>query len=287
MGLKYKMRKIIISILIIVLFFSFFNLGEKQAENKNATYIPILMYHSFDEKPSLPGINTTPKLFKEHLTLLKNNGWTTITTDQLVMFLQGDIDLPENSFMITIDDGYESVYDNAFPILKELNMNATLFVITSHIESGERFHSRMSNWRQLKEMSASGYIEIGNHTHDLHWRGNGNTKGFEAMITNMTKQGKKISNTTRENIIVNDLTLAHKLITKNIGKEPKTFAYPYGSFDEVSERAVREAGYEISFSIIEDMNYPGENSERIKRYGTNSYVSAESVLKKVTLNKKK
>ena len=138
--------------------------------------------------------------------MLKENGWKTITSDQLAMFQQGDMVLQEKSFMITIDDGYESVYNNAFPILKELDMNATLFVITSHIESGNRFNIRMSSWEQIKEMSDSGYIEIGNHTHDLHWRGNGNTKGYEAMVTNITKRGKEISNTTRENIIVNTST---------------------------------------------------------------------------------
>lgn len=271
-------------LLVILLFITPQNLIKTKAMNNKATYIPVLMYHSFDENPTLPGINTKPELFKEHLTLLKRNGWTTITSDQLVMFQQGDIDLPEKSFMITIDDGYESVYNSAFPILKEFNMNAMLFVITSNIESGERFKVRMCNWKQIKGMSDSGYIEIGNHTHDLHWRGNGNAKGYEAMITNITKQGKEISITARENIIVDDLTLAHKLITDNIGREPKTFAYPYGSFDEVSERAVKKAGYNISYSIIEDMNYSGENSERIKRYGINSKVSAENVLKKVTLN---
>lgn len=244
------------------------------------------MYHSFDGNPLLPGINTNPKLFKEQLNLLKENGWTTITTDQLVKFQQGDFNLPEKSFMITIDDGYKSVYDNAFPILKELDMNAILFVITSHIESGERFEVQMSSWKQIKEMSDSGYLEIGNHTHDLHWRGNGNAKGYEAMVTSITKDGREISNTTRENIIVNDLTIAHKMITKNIGKEPKVFAYPYGSFDEISERAVKKAGYNISYSIIEDMNYPNEKPDRIKRFGINSKVSPENVLKKVTLNKK-
>ena len=66
---------------------------------------------------------------------------------------------------------------------------------------------------------------------------------------------------------------------------PKTFTYPYGSFDEISERAVKKAGYDISFSIVEDMNYPGENTERLKRYGINSNVSAASVLKKVMLDK--
>lgn len=270
----------------MVIIIAIFNTGETQAMNKNAAYIPVLMYHSFDEDPILPGINTTPELFREHLTLLKNNGWTTITNQQLVMFQQGLIDLPKKSFMITIDDGFESVYDTAFPILKELGMNAALFVITSHIESGERFNVRMSSWEQIKEMSDSGFIEIGNHTHDLHWRANGNSKGYEAMVTNMTKQGKKISNKTREEIIVKDLTLAHELIKNNIGKEPKIFAYPYGLFDEIAERAVKKAGYNISYTIIEEMNYPGENSERIKRYGINSKVSAKSVLEKVTLTAK-
>lgn len=251
----------------------------QSSTEQNAPYIPVLMYHSFDEDPKFPGINTTPALFKEHLQTLKKNGYKTITNEQLAQYQAGLITLPDKSFMITIDDGFKSVYDNAYPILKELDMTATLFVITSHIESGERFDVPMASWEQLKEMSDSGYMEIGNHTHDLHWRGNNNQKGFEGMITNTTKDGKKITRKQRERIIVEDLTTAHELILQNIGTAPTVFSYPYGAYDKTSEKAVDEVGYRIIHTIIEAMNYPNENSKSIKRFGINEKVSSKKLLK--------
>lgn len=158
------------------------------------------------------------------------------------------------SFMITIDDGYESVYNIAYLILKELEMKATLFVKTSHIESGERFGVPMLTWEKLKEMNDSGYIEIGNHTHDLHWRGENNSPGKEAMVTNVTKDGKKITDAQREQMIIEDLKTAGELVERNVGVPPKSFAYPYGAYDQVAERAVKKAGYTLNHTVIEGVN---------------------------------
>ena len=251
------------------------------SNKNNAKYVPVLMYHSFDEHPKFTGINTTPKVFREHLTLLKKNGYTTITNRQMELYQKGYIMLPEKSFMITIDDGFESVYKIAYPILKELGMKATLFVITSYIESGERFGVQMASWEQLKEMSDSSYVEIGNHTHDFHWRGNNNQKGYEAMITNSTQDGEKITTKQRGDMIIKDLKIAHELILENVGIAPTAFSYPYGAYDKVAVTAVKKAGYTINHTIVEDMNYPNEGSEYIKRYGINNEVSSKRLLNKM------
>nr|WP_255551226.1 polysaccharide deacetylase family protein [Sporosarcina sp. E16_8] len=203
------------------------------------------------------------------------------------LYQKGYILLPEKSFMITIDDGFVSVYNAAYPILKELGMKATLFVITSHIESGERFGVQMASWGQLKEMSDSGYVEIGNHTHDFHWRGNNNQKGYEAMITNSTQDGEEITSKQREYMIIMDLKIAHELILKNVGTAPIAFSYPYGAHDKVAERAVKKAGYTVNHTIIEDVNYSNEGSEYIKRYGINNEVSSKRLLNKMRVSGKR
>lgn len=244
----------------------------------NAQSVPVLMYHTFDEEPKFGGINTKAEEFRGHLTLLKENGYTAITNKELQEYQKGKRKLPSKPFMITIDDGYKSVYDVAYPILKELDVKATLFVITSHIESGERFDLPMVSWEQLKEMSDSGYLEIENHTHDLHWRGRGNTRGFEAMTLNETKNKKKITNTERKQLIIDDVTKAKKLIEENTGKESTVFAYPYGAYDKIVEEAVTEVGYEIVHTTIVGSNYQEGNSKRVKRIGINSNVSAHKIL---------
>lgn len=271
------MKKLLMSFLIVVLVLSTFQLKEGSAntiqyyDDGNAQVVPVLMYHTFDENPKFPGINTKEANFKAHLRMLKTNGYTSISGEDLELYQKGLKKLPEKSVMITIDDGYKSVYDVAYPALKEFDMKATLFVITSHIESGERFELPMTSWKQLKEMSDSGYIEVENHTHDLHWRGNNNSVGFEGMITNTKKDGTPISNQQRKQIIIDDLNTAKQLIETNIGKESKSFSYPYGAYDSIAVSAVREVGYTNTHSVIVGGNYPNSgNTELIKRIGINS-----------------
>lgn len=270
------LRKWAVTSIILLLLMSSLSPKQVVAESvSNAKGIPILMYHKFDaEGNALQGINTSPLNFKEQLQLLKANGYTAITTEQLMDYQLKKRALPEKPFMITLDDGYESVYTEAFPILQELEMPAVLFVITSHIESGERFGVPMMTWEQMKEMSDSGLIEIGNHTHDFHWRGNDNQRGYEAMILNMTKDGKPLSDERRFAQIVVDLTTAHQLIEENVGVAPISFSYPYGVFDDIAEKAVKKAGYGVAHSIVEGANFPGDDLLRLKRTGINDETNA-------------
>lgn len=263
-----------VSLLSILLFsMSVLTVNAFEGEKGNPKAIPVLMYHTFDENPKFPGINTTGEQFKAQLTYMKENGYTAITTEEFVMYQKGLKKLPLKSFMITIDDGYESVYDIAFPILKELEMKATLFVITSHIELGHRFDIPILTWEQIKEMHNSGYVEIGNHTHDLHWRGNNNTAGYEAMIFNQTKDGRTITNAERERMIISDLKHAHQLIEQNVGEAPKTFAYPYGAYDQVAERAVKSLRYDVVHTVKPGVNFHDGDVAHVKRINMTSEVN--------------
>lgn len=186
-------RKIIIFFVVLVCFFiatsdeAFATQATKFYESSNAKGVTVINYHSFGDYKEIANINITEKLFREQLKMLKDNGYTTITEEQLVAYLQGHGRIPEKSVFLTIDDGYESVYKIAYPILKEMGMQATLFVIANDVEIGFRKNVPMANWQQIKEMSDSGIIHIGNHTYDLHWRGKNDTAKHEAMILNQRK----------------------------------------------------------------------------------------------------
>ncbi|WP_438311260.1 polysaccharide deacetylase family protein [Sporosarcina sp. FA9] len=278
---------------IMLLSVSFMGNGAKAIEGDggNAKGVPILMYHTFEDNPKFqfPGINVSTENFRAQLSYLKKNGFVTILPNDLKLFELGLKKLPVKPIMITIDDGYESVYTQAYPILKEFDMKAVFLVITSHIESGERFNEPMVTWEQIKEMSDSGYVEIGNHTHDLHWRGRGNTAGFEAMITNETKDGKIITNAQREQNIYDDLKTAHQLIEQRTGVSPTLFAYPYGAFDKVAERAVGSSGYEMALTVQEGVHFIGDGTMRLKRLGINNNVHPMVILEKInkSLNARK
>lgn len=282
--MKY-IRKIIIFFVVLVCFFiatsdeAFAAKATKFYESSNAKGVTVINYHSFGDYKEIANINITEKLFREQLKMLKDNGYTTITEDQLIAYLQGHGRIPEKSVFLTIDDGYESVYKIAYPILKEMGMQATLFVIANDVEIGFRKNVPMANWQQIKEMSDSGIIHIGNHTYDLHWRGKNDTAKHEAMILNQKKNGEPLTNDERRRYIQEDVTKAHQLIEKYTGKAPKSFAYPYGVYDRIAEQAVKEAGYTIDYSTQGGYNLFGQGTVHIKRIDSSNRVSANELKK--------
>ncbi len=72
--------------------------------------------------------------------------------------------MPDNSVLITFDDGYEDNYTNVLPILEKYDAKATVFLIGSYI--GEK--SGYLNWEQVQKMSESGHFNIESHTYNLH-----------------------------------------------------------------------------------------------------------------------
>lgn len=246
-------------------------------EYSNAKGITVINYHAFGEGQEIEHITIAKTLFKEQLMMLKDNGYTVISEQQLIAYLQGHGRVPEKSVFLTIDDGYESVYTIAYPILKEMGMQATLFVIVKDMEVGSRKGVPMLNWSQLKEMADSNVINVGNHTYDLHWRGNHDSPKYEAMILNRTIEGQLLTNEARQQMILEDVMQARKLIEQRIGKETTSFAYPYGVYDTVAERAIKQAGYLIDYSTQSGTNLFGSGTIHIKRVDSSNRVSVEAL----------
>jgi len=104
--------------------------------------IIILAYHGFTDKDfrkrvdNYGGKHINIERFKEQIKFLKNN-YNVISMEQLVSKIRSGSELPDNTAIITIDDGYESNYGLAFPILKEFGVPATIFITTSFIEDKE------------------------------------------------------------------------------------------------------------------------------------------------------
>lgn len=118
------------------------------------------MYHSIDYEKGNE-LRVPKEQFKEQMKYLKDNGYTTLTLNELYNFLEKNKPIPEKSIVITLDDGYVDNYTNAYPILKELGFNATVFVITSNIDKDKRTLTS----KQIKEMDEAG-IQIASHTYN-------------------------------------------------------------------------------------------------------------------------
>ena len=195
--------------------------------------VPVLYYHSVEPSEANEVI-ISPDRLKKELQFIKDSGYTTLTMSEFNDYILNEKPIPEKSILITFDDGYMDNYTNAFPILKELDMKATIFVITSVLDSGSYYLSS----EQIKEMSDYG-IDIESHTLT---HSHLNQMTYEEQLKELKDSKEKIESIT--------------------GKKVLSVAYPYGDFNEDSIKAVKEAGY--SFAFTTNLGYSDREDDPFK-----------------------
>jgi peptidoglycan/xylan/chitin deacetylase (PgdA/CDA1 family) len=152
--------------------------------NRSSDGFAILMYHRVAER--VPGVepptcNVSPQRLRRQLAGLVARGFEAWSLSKLVQARRAGLPIPSNAFAITFDDGYENNYLEAWPILRDLNVPATIFVATGYLDTEHPFpfdewsaagsgRVPTSAWRplatdQCREMLASGLVELGAHTH--------------------------------------------------------------------------------------------------------------------------
>ncbi len=146
-------------------------------------YIPVLMYHHFKTEEVEPGNGANMHIdeFEEHMKTLQQAGYTPIFLSELYYIMKQaqieketgvvvpELQLDKKYVVITIDDGYRSNYELAYPLLQKYNMKACISVITSRIHTGYVYSSKeieKMSWENLNEMQNSGLVEIYSHTYD-------------------------------------------------------------------------------------------------------------------------
>lgn len=214
--------------------------------------LSVIMYHSVLDDESRSGkYVVTPAVLENDLKYLSENGYKTININDLVMYKEGKAELPEKCVMLTFDDGYYNNYSYLFPLLKKYNMKAVLSVVGKYTDEyskeGEKMNNNYSHatWKQLKEMQDSGYIEIQNHSYDLHdWS---QRKGI------LRKKGEEFEH-YREFLTADILKMQERL-KENTGKEALCFAYPFGSVNKESREIVESLGFKVTLGCEEGINY--------------------------------
>ncbi|MDH3392171.1 MAG: polysaccharide deacetylase family protein, partial [Desulfobulbaceae bacterium] len=120
--------------------------------------VTVLIYHRFGED-KYPSTNIAVDRFSQQLEFLSSNNYQVISLEQLVHSLNGGSRLPDRAVVITIDDGYRSVYTEAWPVLKQYGYPFTVFV---YAKATENKHWNYMTWDQVKEMKAAG-VDFQNH----------------------------------------------------------------------------------------------------------------------------
>lgn len=194
-------------------------------ENGNASSIPVLNYHFFYDS-SLgevcdEGNCMDVKDFEQELYFLKVNNYKTLTIEEFIKWMYGEIELPNRSVLLTIDDGAMGTgLDNGnklIPLLEKYDMHATLFLI--------------AGWHPYKNY-ISPNLDVESHTYNMHSGGACDTE----------ERGSKLLCSSRE-AIKEDLTISKQ----EIGTD-NAFCYPMYVYNDKVISVLQEMGYKVAFT---------------------------------------
>lgn len=186
--------------------------------------VAVIMYHNVVDKPRV-WFDCTIGEFKRDLDEITQKGFAVLSLDQLYDHLTKGTPVPARSVVITFDDNYQGVFDNALPLLRQRKFPAAVFVHTAYV-GGQTGWPKMT-WDELKELKREGLITIGAHT-----------------VTHPPDLKILPPDTQRQ-----ELVDSKKTIEEHLGCEIPYMAYPDGSNDSTTQQLARDAGYKMSFTM--------------------------------------
>jgi peptidoglycan/xylan/chitin deacetylase (PgdA/CDA1 family) len=190
--------------------------------------VPVLCYHHFAEECD-SALCTPTSVFEQHMKILKEGGYSVISTAELSEFLAFRRAIPRKAVVINLDDGYRSTYDIAYPILKKYGFTATFFIYTAFIGASKN----ALTWDQLKAMKADGF-EVGSHS-----------------VTHADLTKKIPGETEKEYLarVKQELLLSKQILDEKLDQNTQYIAFPYGEFNPVVLKLCEETGYRVGFSV--------------------------------------
>ncbi len=251
------MKKYIVSALIFILLIVFAFFGIKAYND--IPHVSVLMYHDIFYKNELPekfidkhgNINDnciiTAENFKNQMDFLKQNNYHTLNLDEFYDFVVNGAEIPKKSVLITFDDGRKSSYINAYPILKDNDFHAVMFLVTSKIpDKTSEFNPEKYQRMSFDEINkAKDIFEFASHTHKMH------EKEEDGTAYLLSKSDDEIKA---------DLIESLKYADKPF------FAYPYGSFNKNLFSIIKDSGFKMAFATTKGKVRTGNNPYCIHRY---------------------
>ena len=215
--------------------------------------VPVIMYHEFVTQEDLDSgvLFDEYAIYKEDfesdLRWLKENGYTTITAAELLAYLTGEGTLPDKPILLTIDDGKWGVYKNAWPLLAQYDMTASLAVIGEWVEEATQDpeyragpEAPFCTWEEIAEMSRSGHMEIVSHTYGLHVYSHDGRQGAS------TAPGESAQ--AYVPVAYGDYRTVCYYFEKYGLEDPQVLSYPYSVRTGASDDAWRTCGYRLFYS---------------------------------------
>jgi peptidoglycan/xylan/chitin deacetylase (PgdA/CDA1 family) len=175
-----------------------------------------LMYHRFEEN-KYPSTNIKINDFKKHLKIIEDNKIAFVNPKKLKDELLNN--KKQRKILLTIDDGFLSFYENAWPLLKERKVPFILFVSTREVGS-----FNYMTWNQIKELAKEDFVVIGNHCHS-----------HEYLVDEHIE------------VIREDIEKSIKIFKDKLGKNSNFFSYPFGEYSLEFKRLIKSLNFDYAF----------------------------------------
>jgi peptidoglycan/xylan/chitin deacetylase (PgdA/CDA1 family) len=220
--------------------------------NINRTYyankVVVLMYHSVREDYKYDHC-INKDVFYNHMKMLENSGFNVITLDTFINFMEGKSQVPENAVLITFDDGYEDFYNLAYPVLKNRDLSATMFMITSTIGDKTGWNPKI-DLQQMKEMVEHN-IYFQSHSHNAHKYIEGANGKEDAFLVTRTFNDNHVPETFEEyyDRIYKDLKKSKEVLDELLNQDTKVLAVPYGRANSTVYEIANLVGLDYNFTI--------------------------------------
>lgn len=218
--------------------------------NRSAQVV-VIGYHRVVDNVRHPDTEITKADFESQMQQLKDQGVTVIPMHDFLAWKRGEKDIPAKSAIITLDDGWKSQYETAWPILQKFGYPFTLFIYTDYVKGGPKSGGESLTWEQIGEMRDAG-VDIGGHTvshKDLRGpkRGAAPTPEYDAWLWNELNGSKQI-------------------LEQRLGIKVDTLALPFGFYNAHVQEMAKKAGYDAIFTVYGQKIGHGSPNEALGRY---------------------
>ncbi len=251
--------------------------GEEAEEYDASSRVAALGYHRFGPR-SADSLLIGAGELEQQIQTLRQRGLAFISMDEFLAWRAGESNIPANSVLVTIDDGYRSIYDYAHPVFQKLDVPCTIFVYTNYIENGRA----AITWPMLRELRDAG-VTIASHGKS-HARLAGDEVMAEhgadeptvppltrdeffsrttlalspmlggapqlATLAEWAQRG--LTRNKYEEWVWNELTESKRVLEENLQITVRTLSYPYGVYSDRVAQLAQFAGYEAMFTVNGD-----------------------------------
>jgi poly-beta-1,6-N-acetyl-D-glucosamine N-deacetylase len=253
-------------------------ISDARSQPAGQRFVAIAFHDVVDNRDQLETDSVTSTSLVQFFDWLKGTGWTAVSLDDVAAAARGVRPLPDKAILISFDDGYASLYNRVFPLLKVYRLPIVAALVGSWMEGrpegtmtpdatvtyGDRVvpRSNFISWAQAREMQASGLVEFASHSYNLHRGVLANPQG-NMVPAAITWQYDPASGSYEDDAhyrarIRADLVRSRSQMAANLGHPPRALVWPFGRYSGPALEVAKQVGFTFALTLEPEPAYTSD-----------------------------